>query len=260
MDGGHRPALGALQSGQQRRLARLKALVVLCFVFLAVEIIYIALASPRLTVREVIVRGDPAIASMVAQAIELPPNTTILGAPLELVKEQAESCPAVREAKVKRAFPARLAVIVERREPVAAVRRATEAFLLDRDRVTFQVPGEWGWGLPELVGPHLAAGNLEEKSARADIETLMTALAALGPDPTLRATRLQLTADGQIEVTLESGAQVNLGRPENLGGKAKLLLAAVEQLGAQHIARLDLSDPASAYWEPRDAVGREKGR
>ncbi|MBN1458422.1 MAG: cell division protein FtsQ/DivIB [Armatimonadetes bacterium] len=260
MDGGHRPALGALQPKQQRRLARLKALVFLGFVFLAIEISYIALASPRLTVREVVVRGDPAIAPMVAQAIELPPNTSILRAPLELVRAQAESCPAVREAKVKRGFPARIAVVVERREPVAAIRRATEAFLLDKDGVTFQVPGEWGWGLPELIGPNLATGDLGVESAESEINTLMVALAALGPDPTLRASRLQLGADGLIEVTLESGAQVNLGGPENLKEKAKLLAAAVEQLGAQRIARVDLSDPASAYWEPREDMGRVGGR
>jgi cell division septal protein FtsQ len=260
MDGGHRPGLGALQPTHQRRLAQLRALVFLGFVFLAIEIAYIALASPRLTVREVVVRGDPAIAPMVAQAIQLPRNTTILRAPLQRVREQAESCPAVRGAEVRRAFPARIAVVFERREPVAAVRRATEAFLVDRGGVTFQVPGEWGWGLPELIGPSLASGDLAAETARAEIDTLMAALAALGPDPTLRASRLQLGADGNIEITLESGARVNLGRPENLVGKAKLLAAAVRQIGAQRIARVDLSDPASAYWEAREDAGRAGGR
>ena len=45
---------------------------------------------------------------------------------------------------------------IERREPVAVVRRADVAFLIDPDGVPFTVADEWGWGLPELTGPRLA--------------------------------------------------------------------------------------------------------
>jgi cell division protein FtsQ len=260
MDGGHRPALGAMQPTQQQRLARLQALAFLAFVFLAIEIIYVALASPRLTVREVIVRGDPTIATLAAEKIELPANTTMLRAPLALVRRQAESCPAVREARVSRDLPRRLVVTVERREPMAAIRRATGAVLLDREGVTFQVPGEWGWGLPEFIGPNLSSGELRQEPARGETSVLMAALGALGPDPRLRANRLQLGGAGEIEVTLESGPRVNLGQPENLAGKVKLLAAALEQIGAERIERIDVSDPASAYWEPREDTERTVAR
>jgi cell division septal protein FtsQ len=57
-----------MQPTHQERLARLKALVLLAFLFLAIEIIYIAVASPRLAVRDVVVRGNPVIAMLVCCA------------------------------------------------------------------------------------------------------------------------------------------------------------------------------------------------
>ena len=105
-----------------------------------------------------------------------------------------------------------------------------------------------------MVGPELGDEAMETAGAAAEIEVLLAVLRALGTDPSLRATRLQLGSDQQIEVTLASGARVNLGEESELGVKVRLLAAAVEQIGANRIARLDLADPKAAFWEPRDDV------
>jgi cell division protein FtsQ len=254
LDANHRPALGAIRSTGPGPLWRLRLAAGVVILLFAVELVYIALASPRLAVCGVTVRGDQQIAGAVAEAIRLPANTNVLRAPLDLVKEQAESVPAVREARVSRDFPNRLAVTVERREAVAVVRGATRAILVDPDGVAFTVPEEWGWGLPEMVGPHLGDDGAEAQRASSEIDLLLAVLSALGTDPSLRTTRLQLGSDEQIEVTLASGAGVNLGEGNELAAKAKLLAAAIEQLGAKRIARLDLADPKAAFWEPRKDV------
>ena len=254
MDANHRPALGAVRSAGPSPLWRLRLAAGIVIVLFAVELVYIALASPRLAVREVTIRGDRQIAGVVAEAIRLPANTNVLRAPLDLVKKQAESLPAVREARVSRDFPNRLVVTVERREAVAVIRGAKRAILVDPEGVAFTVSEEWGWGLPEMVGPRLGDQGVEAEGASSEIEVLLAVLRALGTDPRLRATRLQLGREGQIEVTLASGARVNLGEGKELAAKAGLLAAAMEQIGANRIARLDLADPKAAFWEPRGDV------
>ena len=254
MDANHRPALGAVRSAGPSPLRRLRLAAGVVVVLFAVEVVYIALASPRLALRGVTVRGDQQIAGVVAEAIRLPANTNVLRAPLDLVKEQAESVRAVREVRVSRDFPNRLVVTVERREAVAVIRGAKRAILVDPEGVAFTVPEEWGWGLSEMVGPHLGDQGVEAEGAASEIEMLVAVLRALGTDPRLRTTRLQLGSDEQIEVTLASGARVNLGEGNELAAKAKLLAAAIEQIGANRIARLDLADPKAAFWEPREDV------
>jgi cell division protein FtsQ len=219
------------------------------------ELVYIPLASPRFAVRSVQVRGDENVARAAAASIRLPANTSMVRAPLGLIERQAESCPAVRQARASRALPDRIVVAVERREPVAVIRRGDAAFLVDPGGVPFTVAGECGWGLPELSAPHLAAGALTSQAARSEIRDSLAVLRALGPDPRLRVTRLQLGRDGRIELILDSGAAVYLGRPRDLGVKSRLLVAVIEQIGIDRIRRLDLSLPPSAWWEPR-AGGR----
>jgi len=251
-DATHRPALGAVRSGDVSPLWRLRLAVGILLVVLGAELVYIALASPRFALRTVTIEGDSQIAPMVAASIKLPGNTSMLRAPVGLVERQAESVPAVKEARVNRAFPNRLVVTVERREAVAVIRGAERAILVDRGGVAFSVPDEWGWGLPELVSPHLLEAKLGGDAGAKDIGLLLTVLKALGPEPKLRTTRLQLHPDGQVEIALDSGGVVNLGRPTELPAKAKLLEAALSQIGPERIARLDLSEPAAAFWEPRE--------
>jgi cell division septal protein FtsQ len=234
--------------------------VALSIAVLLAVLIYIPFASPRFAVRSVEVRGDENVARAAAASIHLPANTNMLRAPLRLIEQQAEGCAAVREARASRALPDRIVVAVERREAVAVIRRGDAAFLVDPNGVPFTVAGEGGWGLPELGAPHLAAGPLTSEAARAEIRDSLAVLRALGPDPRLQVTRLQLGRDGGIELILDSGTAVYLGQPKNLGVKARLLVAVIEQIGIDRIKRLDLSLPPSAWWEPREGGRRASVR
>ncbi|MFB3881596.1 MAG: cell division protein FtsQ/DivIB [Armatimonadota bacterium] len=253
MDAARKLALKAPHTAPaaQRKDPLLASLALLLALFLA-EAIYVPLASPRFALRAVEIRGDERVGRQVAANIHLKPNTNMLRAPLALIEKQARSCPAVKEARVQRAFPDRVIVTIERREPIAVIRRSDATLLIDADGKPFTVAEEWGWGLPELVGPHLAVGAINSKAAASEIDDLLAVLQALGPDPRLRVTRLQLGREGGVELTLDSGTLVEMGSATDLGAKARLLVASIEQIGIERIKRLDLSAPQSAYWEPRD--------
>jgi len=249
----HRPRLGALsRRGERSRwLAWLRLTAALSAAALGIEIVCIPLASPRLAVREVQLRGDPRIVEQVSPRIQLPANTNILRAPLDVIQQQVESVPAVRKAYVARDLPHRLVVVLEPREAMAVIRCGEQALLVDRQGVVFAIRDEWGWGLPEMVGSHLTPGRAGGEQARAEITRLLAVLQALGPEPRLQVARLELSSDKDIEIVLESGGRVQLGGGDELQAKVKLLAAAIDQLGADHIGYLDLSDPGSAYWRPR---------
>jgi|GEM_PF-865986 len=260
LGGAYRPRLGAAAStGGVSWVAHGRRLALVCAVALAAEVVYIVLASPRLAVREVVVRGDPRVVEQVAPRLELGANTGMALAPLGRLRRQAEQAPAVRAARVSRGFPNRLVVTVERREPVAVVRRPEEALLVDPEGVVFVVRDEWGWGLPELVGPSLAEGELESAQARAELSGLLAALRATALELCLGVTRLEYGEGGEITLTLGSGAQARLGRCERLGVKAKLLARVVDTLGLEAIGLVDVSDPEAAYWRPAGGESEAAG-
>jgi len=255
LGGEGRPSLGSsdyrLAGGQE--LQRMQRLGRALMVVLAAELVWIVLASPRLAVRAVEVRGDPQVVAQIAPRLEFPGNMNLVRAPTRELARQLEALPEVQNARVARDFPGRLVATVERREAVAVIRNGEQAVLVDPQGILFTIRDEWGWGLPELLAPHLARvrwGALRGPEARQELATLLGVLRALEPDPSLRVARLELLR-GEITAVLESGAKVRLGAEEQMATKVKLLGAALAQLGAERIDVLDLSDPPGAYWVPR---------
>ncbi len=248
----YRPKLGALDSHQDDLGERwLRLAVALAAAVLAVEVLLIPFKSPRFAVREVVLRGDPRVTAMVAPRLALPQNTNFFRAPTRRLAQIAESVPAVQEATVARSFPARLVVTIGKREPVAVVRRADEAMLVDPSGVVFSVRDEWGWGLPEMVGSKLTKADIGSAAGKEQIGVLLGVLRQLGPDPRLRVARLEMASDGRIEAALEAGARVRFGDTESMDVKIRLLSAALDQLGVKRIEYIDLSNPRNAYWRQR---------
>ena len=244
------PRLGAFSTPPAAGVRRLRLLAAAAAVLLAAELVYIPFHSPRFAVTAVVVRGDAPVAAQVAARIKLPANTNLFLAPTGLVKRQAEGVAAVREASVSRDWRRQLVVTVERREAMAVIRDEKQARLVDPTGVVFTIRNEGGWGFPELVAPHLqeAPGSPE---AKAEVGELLGALRALGPDPRLRIARLQMDRAGRILATLDSGGKVRFGTTEQMELKTKLLVTVLDQLGAERIEFLDLSDPWAAYWRGR---------
>jgi len=252
----YRPKLEAfgLPGERQEPLGRLRLLTIGAAAVLAMELLCLPFVSPRFAVREIRLRAETGVARLLAPAVRLPANTNFLRAPTRLLKERVEQVPAVLRARVARALPNRLVITVERREAVAVIRQAEEALLVDPEGVLFTVQDEWGWGLPELVAPHLTGSRAVSAQRRAELAALLGVLRALGPDPRLRVTRLELVGKDSVEATLESGGRARLGSASQIEVKVKLLAAVLDRLGPQRVEYIDLSDPWAAYWRPRGAA------
>jgi len=252
----HFPSLGASSSPlepERRRLSSLSRVLRLCALGLALELVYAVLFSPRLALRRIEVRGDREVCEQVAARLRLPRNTSFFLAPTKQLARQVASVPAVRNARVARHFPGRLVVTVEKREPVAVIRSAEQALLVDAQGVVYAIRNEWGWGQPELVAPHVTPKTMSGGEAKVELARLLAVLRAFGPSPRLGVARLELDRGDEITAVLESGAQVRLGTQDQLPAKIRLLTAVLRKLGPERIASLDLSDPNGAYWRPRDA-------
>ena len=257
LSGMYRPRLGAV-SNQPDGLRRLRLIATAAALVLAAETICILFHSPRFAVTGVELRGDARVAAQVAKKLRLPANTNIFLSPTARMEKLAESVPAVEEARVTHTWQRHLVVTLDRREAMAVIRREQQAMLVDPSGVVFTVPSEWGWGLPELVAPHLSTGDTASRAARAEVTQLLGALRALGPDPRLRIARLQMDRAGRLLATLDSGAEVRFGTADRLGLKTKLLVTILDQLGAERIELLDLSDPWAAYWRERPGSDRRR--
>jgi len=274
VDSLHYPSLRASHAAlepEQRRLSSLGRVLRLCALALAVEVTYAVLASPRFAVRTVELRGDAGVCAQIAAHLsrgptgprpflQLPRNTNFFLAPTRQLARQVASFPAVRTAQVARDFPDRLVVTLERREPVAVVRTADQALLVDAQGVVYTIRNEWAWGLPELVAPHLTPEMVTGREAKAELASLLAVLRALGPNPQLGVTGVELDRGGEVTAVLGSGMQVRLGTPDQLPAKIRLLAVVLRQIGADRIASLDLSDPSGAYWRPRKPATRPAGK
>jgi hypothetical protein len=61
--------------------------------------------------------------------------------------------------------------------------------------------------------------------------------------------------DGEdVEIRLQSGPRVRMGRVRQLDATIPLLAATLEQLGPGRIDYLDLADTEAAFWRPRNAA------
>jgi cell division septal protein FtsQ len=249
----HRPSLGALGPAGRGSgaVAPVRLALWLTVAALALEVGYVAVASPRFAVREVEVRADPGVAQQAAARLRPPGPMNFFRAPTRLLTEQVEEAPAVKQARVRRGWPNRLVLVLERREALAVIRRAEQAMLVDPEGVVFALRDEWGWGLPEVVGPHLTPAGMGSAAAKRELDDLLKVLRAMGPEPRLRVARLETSEEGDIAATLATGATVRLGACNELGVKVRLLRAMLDEIGAEEIEHADLSDPAAAYWRPR---------
>jgi len=257
----HPPALGASHPRIQPEhgwLWRLRWGVRLCLLALAAEMCYALLTSPRFAIRTVELRGDENVCRELAERVQLPPGTNYFRAPTERLAQMLAGFPSVRAVRVTRDFPSRLVVTVQRREPMAVIRDGERALLVDAQGVIYTIRNEMGWGLPELVAPHLNLREAGAREAKAEAAALAAVLNALAPHPQLGVTQLRLESNGEVTAMLESGAEVKLGGREQLAEKVNLLVAVLRRIAPERIATLDLSDPDGAYWRPKEASGRAR--
>ncbi len=212
--------------------------------FVAVAAYFGARESSAFALRTVTVRGaDPALAADVRETLEPLRGTSLLALDAEDVDRLVTSLPQVASVRYDRAFPHAIVLTVQAEEPLAVVRRGSEAWLVSRrarivkrlDRGSLPpLPRIWlSHDVDVRLGGTLGAGAGAEE------------VAALAPvaDARFSGRVAQVRIErGQIRYILRGGLELRAGRPVSLPLK---LEAAKRILATVAVSRyLDVSVPA----------------
>lgn len=131
--------------------------------------------------------------------------------------QRVESLTGVRRAEVHRVFPTGIEIAVIAREPVALVKDSGEFLTLDTDGVELARSGVATEGLPVVRVP------VDDDQTSAALEAVLTVLSALPDDIRQQTVAASAGTAHEVEITLESGAQVVWGSASDSELKASTL-------------------------------------
>jgi cell division protein FtsQ len=158
------------------------------------------------------------------------------------VERQLSALPSVRGARVDRAFPHGLRVVVVPERPVAVLRSGRAAWVVsERGRVIRAVESNTNRQLPRIW---LAAGAAFEPGATLAISTASKALKVVASLPAhfpVPVRTARATEEGLVLV-LSTELEVRLGPADDLGAKLVAAAAVLGSLSAVERAELDYLD------------------
>jgi cell division protein FtsQ len=196
---------------------------------------------PFFEIRGLTVLGDISHTSALTLRAQVAPQLkgTFLTVDLHAVRQAFEGLPWVRRAVVQREFPNRLRVILQEHQAVAYWGDEGESTLVNSYGEVFEANlGEIEHDeLPHLDGP-------VEQSA--EVLAMHQALQPLFEALDLPIERLALSGRGNWQLTLGSGARLELGSGDvtDVSTRARQFLGTVAQVAAHHGRKLDALEGA----------------
>jgi cell division protein FtsQ len=185
----------------------------------------------------------------VLAAADLAPETSTVRLRLGSATERVVDLTLVRRATIRRTGPRSVAIEVEERRPVLAVRGAGTEVLVDRD----------GWvidtgaleGLPSVTlrrrPPEVGAPVAEDPA----LANAFVAWRGLSGPLRARVVGLDAVTDAELTLVLDTGERVRFGRAERLDEKARALGAILQDLGDVRVATIDVRTPTAPVVVPR---------
>lgn len=153
--------------------------------------------------------------------------------PTAKIAELIETNPVVADAQVRRAWPAGLNITLSLRTGAMVEANENGFTLVDASGVAFQRVPERPEGLPLVALPQ----GEERKNAAEDVVTVWSALGDF-----VKQRTSQITADSKsVTLSLDSGALVKWGTPDDSALKSRVLEVLVSQRSA---SVYDVSSPA----------------
>ena len=200
-------------------------------VFLLAGTVWWALRHPLFAIAGITVRGDVthnnAVTLRANVAPQLAGNFFTLN--LASAREAFEAVPWVRRAVVQREFPNRLRVRLQEHQPVALWGAEGEPRMVNNFGEVFEVnAGDVeSEDLPRLDGP---------KDQAPQVLAAYRALKPLFEPLDLGIDRLSLTARGNWQLALDTGAQIELGRgtPEELVARTQRFVSTLTQVASRY--------------------------
>lgn len=196
---------------------------------------------PVFAIRGLTVLGDISHTSALTLRAQVAPQLkgTFITVDLHAVRQAFEGLPWVRRAVVQREFPNRLRVILQEHQPVAYWGEDGESTLVNSFGEVFEANlGEVEQDdLPKLDGP--VERSAEVLGMHRTLQPLFDAL-------DLPIERLVMSGRGNWQVTLQSGARIELGSgdPAEVTARVRQFMGTVAQVAAHHGRKLDALEGA----------------
>lgn len=203
-----------------------------------------AIAHPVFSVSRIVVEGDTSHQNALTLQANVGARISGNFFTIDLAQTRTvfESMPWIRQAVVRREFPNRLRVKLEEHRSVGFWGADTESRMINSEGEVFEAnPGE----VQTQELPRLIAAEGKSAQVLTMYRTLSTALQPL--DVTIE--ELQLTAQGAWQITLDTGAVMELGRgaPQDVLRKLQnfvlthqQVLSAYQRSGLDRIESVDL--------------------
>lgn len=157
---------------------------------------------------------------------------------LQRARQAFESVPWVRKAVVRREFPNRVRATLTEHVPVALWGTEDRSAMLNGYGDVFEAnTAEAGEGLPRLIGPDDQAGH---------VLGMFKELVPLFEARELAVDQLELSRRGSWQVTLDTGAVIELGRggSEEVGARVQRFLRSAALVAAQYNRGIDAVESA----------------
>lgn len=236
----------AVRRAEGRR--RLRLVVWIGGPFLALGVVLAVLASPLFGVRNVLVDGAQYTSKMtLAKADDMVRGKSIFSVDLGAVEDLLTSDPWVRDAQVKRRFPASVYFDIAERKPVAwYLGSDNQARVIDIDGRVITVLNGQPTQYTQItgIGPDLPAGGQTD-----DVHTAAAQVAASLPAEVAPLMLNMGVAGGtDLLMTLRTGTVVTFGQPTDLRAKMVSLVLVLRRTDPKSLTGIDLSsgDPILA--------------
>ena len=220
---------------------RLRVLVALVAITVGVVVVDLVLHSAWVSVSRFQVQGDRETSVAAVDAAAAPVlHHPMMSVDAALVRQRVSALPWVDTVVVSRHWPSTLVITVTERAPVAQVAEAQQWALLDATgRVLSvgptQTPGYVDLEVPTAPGP-AGTGVPPADQPAVQVAAALRGSGALAGGPVLDA--VIATADGQVNLVLAGGIEVDLGPTDSLSEKITALgtvLSGVDLSGAKVI-------------------------
>jgi cell division protein FtsQ len=220
---------------------RLRVLLVVLAVVVAGTAAWVVLASPLLDVDRVIVRGTVhTTPDQVTSAAQLAPGDAMIWIDDGAAASRVEALPWVRSAHVTREWPGTVRITVTERTPAAWVQSPTGPAIVDGAGRVLDRVADAPVDLPQVVDvarvPPVGASISPALGAR-------VAGRLLGDART--GTRTITVSDDGVNLSLQSGVEVRLGRPTAVMTKVRAAVAVLGALDGEAVSYVDVAVPAN---------------
>jgi cell division protein FtsQ len=220
---------------------RLRWLLLAGIVVAIGALVAVVLASPLFSVRQVRVDGAAYTeAELLDEVVASLDGEPIMVVDLAAAEERLETSPWVRDARVTRRFPDTVVIEIAERTPLAFFQGEDQRFRVidDEGRVLAVLDGQPIDYVPVAgAGPDVEAGASAGGTYRAAAQLVEALPDELRP----QVANLGVTEAGELTMTLVSGAEVRLGRPDDLQAKLVALVVVLRRQGAEELTVIDLS-------------------